>query len=62
MVDQMFGNSSLGTDNLFYPIDGVLLPIGDMFSESYDLGDFLPDYTQATVGLFGENDLRTGYS
>ncbi|KFY09158.1 hypothetical protein V491_08377 [Pseudogymnoascus sp. VKM F-3775] len=61
LVDQTLENSSLGTDNLCYPIDGVLLPIGDMFSESYDLGDFLPDYTQATAGLFGGNDLRNGY-
>lgn len=62
MVDQTLGNSSLGADNLCYPIGGVLLPMGDMFSQSYDLGDFLANYTQETVGLLDENNPMNGYS
>lgn len=62
MVDQTLLNSSLGADNLCYPIDGVLLPMGDMFSQSYDLGDFLANYTQETVGLLDENNPMNGYS
>ena len=52
MIDQALENNSTSTENFSYPTDSFLFPMGNMFSDGYDLTDFFATVPQETANLF----------
>jgi hypothetical protein len=52
MIDQRLENNSRSTENFYYPIDSVLFPMENIFSEGCDLMDFFATVPLEPANLF----------